>query len=135
MNESPEITSQLVAECTALASSWAPVLRGLANPERLLIVLWLAGTESTVRDLERVTGLRQSMVSYHLGALREAGLVTATAVGRTNRYRLANAELDYLAEVLGNFAAPPGESGGSLASSFELARGVPSTQRRPAGPG
>jgi ArsR family transcriptional regulator len=106
MSEPIQITPEVVAECRSLADSWAPVLRGLANPERLLIVLWLAGTESTVRDLERVTGLRQSMVSYHLGALRDAGLVVATPVGRTNRYRLANPELDKLAEMLGQFHLP-----------------------------
>jgi DNA-binding transcriptional ArsR family regulator len=106
MTEAVKTTPQLVVECRSIADSWAPVLRGLANPERLLIVLWLAGTESTVRDLEHVTGLRQSMVSYHLGALRDAGLVVATAVGRTNRYRLANTELDKLAEMLGQFHLP-----------------------------
>jgi ArsR family transcriptional regulator, arsenate/arsenite/antimonite-responsive transcriptional repressor len=105
MSEPVTITPDLVAECRSLADDWAPVLRALGNPERLLIVLWLAGTASTVRDLERVTGHGQSMVSYHLGALREAGLVLATPVGRTNQYRLANPELDKLAEMLGNFSS------------------------------
>jgi DNA-binding transcriptional ArsR family regulator len=106
MSESMKITPQLVQECRSLADSWAPVLRAMANPERLLIVLWLAGTTSTVRDLERVTGLGQSMVSYHLRALRDAGLVIATPVGRTNQYRLADPALDDLAHVLGNFTVP-----------------------------
>lgn len=106
MSDIDKIPAAVVAECRSLAGSWAPVLRGLANPDRLLIVLWLAGTASTVRDLEKVTGLRQSLVSYHLAELRDAGLVTATAVGRSNEYRLANPELDTLAEVLGNFSAP-----------------------------
>lgn len=106
MSEPMKITLQLVQECRSLADSWAPVLRAMANPERLLIVLWLAGTTSTVRDLERVTGLGQSMVSYHLRALRDAGLVIATPVGRTNQYRLADPALDDLAQVLGNFTVP-----------------------------
>ncbi|MGH3509054.1 MAG: ArsR/SmtB family transcription factor [Nocardioidaceae bacterium] len=99
--------SALIEECRRLADIWAPVLRGLANPDRLLIVLWLADTSSTVRELETVTGLRQSLVSYHLKALRETGLVTATAVGRANRYRLANSELNKLAELLGNSGISP----------------------------
>jgi DNA-binding transcriptional ArsR family regulator len=103
-------------ECRRLADAWAPVLRGMANPDRLLIVLWLADTSSTVRELEAVTGLRQSLVSYHLKALREAGLVTATAVGRANRYRLANPELNKLAELLGNSGIRPEQ----LSDSFEL---------------
>ena len=51
-----EITGEL-EQCKQLATSWAPVLRALANEERLLIVLWLADTECSVRELEEVTGL------------------------------------------------------------------------------
>ena len=90
------------AECRRLAETWSPVLRAMGNPERLLIVLWLADTTSTVRDLERVTGLSQSLVSYHLKALREAGLVTSVAAGRSNRYQLTHPDLDKLATLLGN---------------------------------
>ena len=93
-------------ECRRLAATWAPVLRALGNDERLLIVLWLAGNTCSVRDLERVTGLGQSLVSYHLQALRQAGLVTATPIGRTNRYRLANPDLDTLSTLIGNLGAP-----------------------------
>jgi DNA-binding transcriptional ArsR family regulator len=90
-----------VEECRDLATLWAPVLRALAHEERLLIVLWLAGTECSVRELEQVTGLKQSLVSYHLGQLRDAGLVLASVEGRSNRYRLALAELDQLAGLIG----------------------------------
>ena len=95
------VDSRVLTECRRLSDTWAPALRGLANPDRLLIVLWLAGQSSTVRELEAVTGLRQSLVSYHLKALRDAGLVTSTAVGRANRYQLANRELEQLSELLG----------------------------------
>jgi DNA-binding transcriptional ArsR family regulator len=88
-------------ECRAIAASWASILRALANEERLLIALWLAGSTCSVRELEQVTGMSQSLVSYHLRELREAGLVASTAVGRSNRYRLANADLDQLAAVIG----------------------------------
>ena len=91
-----------VEECRALASSWAPVLRALANEERLLIVLWLAGNSCSVRELEQVTGMSQSLVSYHLAELRKAGLVIASSSGRSNRYRLAGSDLDQLAQVIGN---------------------------------
>lgn len=91
-----------VEECRAIATSWAPTLRALANEERLLIALWLAGSSCTVRELEQVTGLSQSLVSYHLRTLRDAGLVTSSAAGRSNRYRLANANLDQLASLIGS---------------------------------
>jgi DNA-binding transcriptional ArsR family regulator len=90
-----------VEECRRLAAEWAPVLHALANPDRLLIALWLADNPATVRALERVTGLQQSLVSYHLRELRDAGLVTSTASGRANVYRLANPDLNALAVLLG----------------------------------
>ena|SRR5438128_2209626 len=90
-----------IEECRALAASWAPILHALAHEERLLIVLWLAGSSCSVRELEQVTGMSQSLVSYHLRELRDAGLVESTAAGRSNRYRLASADLDQLANLLG----------------------------------
>jgi DNA-binding transcriptional ArsR family regulator len=107
---SDDLDPAVLDECRLLATTWAPVLRALANPERLLIVLWLAGTSSSVRELERVTGLSQSLVSYHLRALREAGLVAATAAGRANRYSLAHDDLDTLARIVGNLDAAPTSS-------------------------
>jgi DNA-binding transcriptional ArsR family regulator len=106
-----EVDAAVVDQCRRLAQTWAPVLQALGNPERLLITLWLAGTTSSVRDLERVTGMGQSLVSYHLRALRDAGLVTATARGRTNVYELAHPDLDKLAHLVGDLNARtvPGE--------------------------
>jgi len=100
----PALDTELEA-CRRLAANWAPVLRALGNAERLLIVLWLAGNECTVRELERVTGMRQSLVSYHLQELRRAGLVVAAPDGRSNRYRLAHADLDELGTLLGRLEA------------------------------
>lgn len=97
-----------VEECRRIAASWAPVLHALANQERLLIVLWLAGSECTVRELEEVTGMRQSLVSYHLQELRKAGLVSASPLGRSNRYRLVNADLDQLATLIGTLEPEAG---------------------------
>src|SRR6476620_12493901 len=94
-----EISPAVLDECCSLADTWAPVLKALGHEERLLIVLWLADTASTVRELERVTGLSQSAVSYHLAALREAGLVVSSPEGRSNRYRLAHPGLNRLATL------------------------------------
>jgi DNA-binding transcriptional ArsR family regulator len=57
--------------------------------------------ECTVRELEEVTGMRPSLVSYQLQELRKAGLVTALLRGRSNRYRLARGDLDELATLIG----------------------------------
>ena len=97
-----------IEACRQLAETWAPVLRALGNAERLLIVLWLANSECSVRELERVTGMKQSLVSYHLRELRSTGLVSASPSGRTNRYRLAESELDEVATLIGTIS--PNES-------------------------
>jgi DNA-binding transcriptional ArsR family regulator len=59
----------------------------------------------SVRELEQVTGMSQSLVPYHLDELRQAGLVESTAAGRKNRYRLTSADLDQLATLLGRLQA------------------------------
>lgn len=97
-----EIDPSDIEECRRIAADWAPTLRALGNEDRLLIVLWLAGGSRSVRELERATGLSQPLVSYHLRGLRDAGLVTASAEGRSNRYRLRPAELDRVALMIGN---------------------------------
>lgn len=96
-----EADADEVERCRALASAWAPTLRALGHQERLLIVLWLAGGSRSVRELQEVTGLAQSVVSYHLGLLRDADLVRAHPEGRSNRYRLQNPALDEVATILG----------------------------------
>ena len=93
-----------VADCRRLAQEWVPILRALAHEDRLLIVLWLAGASRSVRELEAATGLSQSLVSYHLRGLRDAGLVSVVAVGRSNRYELASVDVDQLATLVGTFA-------------------------------
>ena len=72
--------------------------------------MYSSPTACTVRELQDVTGLSQSLVSYHLGELRKAGLVTSTASGRANQYRLSNPDLDKLALLIGGL-----EGHGSLA--------------------
>jgi DNA-binding transcriptional ArsR family regulator len=105
INETPssELDLSQVDECRRLAESWAPVLRALAHADRLLIALWLAGASRSVRELEAATGLSQSLVSYHLRELRDAGLVSVEPVGRSNRYRLASVDVDQLATLMGTF--------------------------------
>lgn len=90
-----------VEECRRIAASWAPTLRALGNEERLLIALWLAGGTRSVRELEHVTKMSQSLVSYHLRELRKAGLVAASPEGRSNRYRLRSSDLDQVAALIG----------------------------------
>jgi ArsR family transcriptional regulator, arsenate/arsenite/antimonite-responsive transcriptional repressor / arsenate reductase (thioredoxin) len=52
------------------------VFRLVSDPVRWRLLAELAGSDRQVRELESLTGLRQSLVSYHLGQLRAGGLVS-----------------------------------------------------------
>ena len=54
----------------------------LADVNRLRIVRRLADGPATVSELIEHVGLSQPLVSWHLGKLREVGLVTASRHGR-----------------------------------------------------
>lgn len=69
------------------------LFRSLADPARLAIVGHLALGEHRVVDLTAHLGLAQSTVSGHLASLRDCGLVTARAEGRSSLYSLARPEL------------------------------------------
>ncbi|MCX6433757.1 MAG: metalloregulator ArsR/SmtB family transcription factor [Actinobacteria bacterium] len=88
------------------ASEIAPVLKALSDVNRLTILLAIADRESTVTELVDVSGMSQPLVSHHLKTLRETGLVTSTAVGRSNVYSLC---CDAIAEpiaLLSDLATP-----------------------------
>jgi DNA-binding transcriptional ArsR family regulator len=56
---------------------------------------------------DAVVGTRAACSCHHLQKLREADLVSASPVGRSNRYRLARADLDELATLIGNLEPEP----------------------------
>ncbi|MFW6150976.1 MAG: ArsR/SmtB family transcription factor [Chloroflexota bacterium] len=72
--------------------------RALASPVRLRLARMLAQREELcVCELEAALGGRQSLTSYHLRLLEEAGLVSYRECGTWRHYRL---ERDRLAEIL-----------------------------------
>lgn len=83
------------------------VLKALANEVRFEIVYLLSQGEHCVCDLEAALGLPQSKVSYHLAALKEAGLVSSEQRGKNSYYHLERAALYRLGgEVLEAVLAP-----------------------------
>jgi len=52
-----------------------PLLKLLADDNRLRLLALLDGEELSVQELTRVTGLGQSRVSHHLALLRQAGVI------------------------------------------------------------
>lgn len=76
------------------------VLKALASDIRYEIVRILARGERCVCDLEAVLKLPQSKVSYHLAALRDAGLVVGEMRGKNSYYRLVPEPLYLLGGAL-----------------------------------
>lgn len=83
----------------------APKLKALADETRLALILCLSDRPHTVRELQDRTGLGQTLVSHHLGLLREQGLVSATAHGRSNTYDLCCDQLAEPVRLLATLAA------------------------------
>jgi DNA-binding transcriptional ArsR family regulator len=72
----------------ATARRLAPLLKAIADEHRLAILLLLAERPYAVVELTAELGIGQTLVSHHLKALRDAGLVAATPVGRSNVYAM-----------------------------------------------
>jgi ArsR family transcriptional regulator len=69
------------AAARARTESLARRLKTVADPTRLALLHFLAGTPSTVGDLATTFGLAQPTVSMHVKSLRESGLVRAERKG------------------------------------------------------
>jgi DNA-binding transcriptional ArsR family regulator len=89
------------------------VLQLLAEPRRWALLTALGASDRRVGDLCELLDLPQNLVSYHLKALRDAGLVSSrrsTYDGRDTWYRIETARLGSLL----------GEAGASLDPSLRL---------------
>jgi ArsR family transcriptional regulator len=75
----------------------AALLRALAAPIRLAVVVELDGAPKRVHELVTATGASQSLVSQHLRVLRGAGLVTPARRGREVAYRLTD---DHIGDIV-----------------------------------
>lgn len=75
-------------------------LRALADEKRLRIVALLAGGERCVCELQEALAAGQSLLSFHLRTLKEAGLVTDRREGRWVYYALNRETVAELEEFL-----------------------------------
>jgi ubiquinone/menaquinone biosynthesis C-methylase UbiE/DNA-binding transcriptional ArsR family regulator len=80
------------------------ILRVVADPNRLRILLLLDGEELSVAELQEILVMGQSTISTHLSQLKQAGLVEDRRTGKNNLYRLASSGaapvLDQLVDTL-----------------------------------
>lgn len=100
------------ADPWATAGRLAPVLKALADENRLAILLTLTKGPHSVVELTSALGIGQTSVSHHLKALRECGLVQCTAVGRSNVYEMCcDAVAEPVRFLAGIATAPTTEQG------------------------
>jgi len=90
-----------------LARRLAPVMKALSDKNRLAILLAVAEQDRSVTELTAATGLPQTLVSHHLKSLRDNGLVTVTAQGRSNVYSLCCAAVAEPLELLAALTKEP----------------------------
>ncbi len=74
----------------------AGLLKALASPLRLAIVLHLRSGERCVHELVEATGATQALVSQHLRVLRGANVVVGQRRGREIAYRLADDHITHI---------------------------------------
>jgi ubiquinone/menaquinone biosynthesis C-methylase UbiE len=68
------------------------ILRVVADPNRLRILLLLRSEELSVAELQEILVMGQSTISTHLSQLKQAGLVEDRRTGKNNLYRLLEAD-------------------------------------------
>ena len=76
-------------------------MKALSDEKRLRILEQLAGGERCVCDLTDALDAGQSLLSFHLKTLKDAGLVTDRRAGRWVHYSINADALAALEEVLG----------------------------------
>ncbi len=70
-------------------ASIVKILRVVADPNRLRILLLLKDEELSVAELQEILVMGQSTISTHLSQLKQAGLVEDRRTGKNNLYRLS----------------------------------------------
>ena len=82
----------------------APGFSALGDPARLAILETLCDGGRCVCELVPELGMGQTLLSYHLRILREAGLVSGTRRGRRIEYTIRTTSLEALMKNLGRLA-------------------------------
>jgi DNA-binding transcriptional ArsR family regulator len=78
----------------------AELLAALAHPKRLRILALIAHAETSVGDISTALGIEQSMVSQHLGKLRDKKLVKSRRQAQTIFYQLDSRAAERLLAVI-----------------------------------
>ncbi len=115
----------------AAVKELAEILKLLSEPNRLRILLNLGLACRPVTDIIEATGLTQTNVSFHLRALREAGLVRAEKRGPFVFYCLPDPELlNVLARLSDWVPARSAPEGAGVASKASRSKPQAAPPRR-----
>lgn len=86
------------------AGTVADFLKGLANPQRLLVLCALAQGERSVGELIAQTGIAPTSMSQHLAKLKAEGIVDFWREHRTLHYFIAHpAVMEVMAVLYAHF--------------------------------
>ncbi|WP_230383005.1 ArsR/SmtB family transcription factor [Paracoccus shanxieyensis] len=95
----PDILSDLAVMANS-AGRASGFLKGLANPQRLLVLCCLARGERHVGALVEATGIGQTSMSQHLARLKAEGIVAVRRDHRTLYYRIEHPAVAEIMQVL-----------------------------------
>lgn len=95
---------------TTLAAA-GDLLRALAAPVRIAIVLELRESHRCVHELVASLGVTQPLISQHLRVLKAAGVVAGERHGREVVYRLVDEHLAHIVADAVTHAEEPAEPG------------------------
>lgn len=116
-----------MATATSLERA-AALFHALADPTRLMILERLRGGEQCVCDLTDALETGQSRLSFHLRALKDAGLLRDRRQGRWVYYALNPEAIDELQALVAAVRSPRGARGPRPGAGTDLP-GVGTEQR------
>ncbi|WP_433694504.1 ArsR/SmtB family transcription factor [Herbaspirillum seropedicae] len=103
----PARSSALSAERMRQAAGEAVgALKVLANEDRLLLLCQLSQQEMCVSELEEQLDIRQPTLSQQLGVLRNEGVVSTRRDGKRIYYRVADARLLEMLDLMYRLYCP-----------------------------
>jgi len=103
-------------------ASIVKVLRVVADPNRLRILLLLKGEELSVAELQEILAMGQSTISTHLSQLKQAGLVEDRRTGKSNLYKISPADGSPLDEIFARAQAEISEAAPDQAAMRRVLR-------------
>ena len=80
--------------------NYVPILKAMANSNRLKILNLLKQNELNVGNLEKALDLSQSALSQHLAVLRKSGIVKTRRRAQSIYYRLENNIVRHILNLL-----------------------------------